>query len=354
MELIEKIYKEWRWLTYYELNELHLELMLNAKFNNILNEKNIDFNKYTTDIIERFKQKDFEVSKEQIALYEKNIKIKINELYAKDPNCKLNFAGCFLRPIFIENCFIIVKHYKRADLIEKIKRNLIYYHWWDEFSFEELGKCIIDLHLTKSTTKLIDRQSLFDYFQSRFNTKDEFIDCLLSNFFPKEKMIKEMNSTFRGSVIFDYGWLFRNELTKSIRVFENECRFEFNEKIIGSFYNENLLFREIVKKFGNDYKIISQGSPEWLRPQRFDIYFPDINIAVEYQGEQHEYPVDFGGQGEKIARQQFEENLKRDNLKSDKAKDNNCNILYIFPNYNMENVIIDLNKIINEKIKDIL
>ena len=71
-------------------------------------------------------------------------------------------------------------------------------------------------------------------------------------------MIKEMNSTFRGSVIFDYGWLFRNELTKSIRVFENECRFEFNEKIIGSFYNENLLFREIVKKFGNDYKIISQ------------------------------------------------------------------------------------------------
>jgi hypothetical protein len=166
-------------------------------------------------------------------------------------------------------------------------------------------------------------------------------------------MIEEMNEVERGDVMFDYGWLFNNELKKSIRIFENECRFEFNEKIIGSFYNENLLFREVLKNFGKKHTVIAQGSPEWLRPQRFDIYFPEINIAIEYQGEQHLFPVDFGGKGTKEAKRQFEENQKRDLIKKEKALANDCQILYIFPEYDIKKVLLDLKNIINSKIRSL-
>jgi hypothetical protein len=356
METVENFYKEWRWLTYNGLDVLNLKSMIAGTYPVSPGEKysdNIYLKNYTEDIIDRFKKRNFEVSEEQIAIYDKNIKIKAKESLEKYPDVPVNYAQFyFLRSIFIENCLIIVKQCNTEDLIKKIKRNIIYYHWWDELSFEELSKNIIDSHFISSTQKLIDKQSLFGYFHDRFNTKEDLINHLLSNFIPRKFMIEQMNATLRGSVMFDYRWLFGNEFTKSIRIFENECRFEFNEKIVGSFYNENLLFREIKKNFGKEYTVISQGSPEWLRPQRFDIYFPEINIAVEYQGEQHLYPVDFGGQGEKIAEQQFKENLKRDNIKSEKAKENNCSILYIFPEYDIKNVLSDLKKIIKEKVEN--
>lgn len=162
-------------------------------------------------------------------------------------------------------------------------------------------------------------------------------------------MINEMNETSRGSVVFDYGWLFQNEFIKSIRIFENECRLEFDEKIVGVFYNENLLFREIKKTFEKKYTVISQGSPEWLGLQRFDIYFPELNIAIEYQGEQHQQPVDFGGKGKKVAFAQFQDNLKRDEEKKVKANQNGCEIIYVYPDYNINQAIRDIKKSIKKK-----
>jgi hypothetical protein len=142
-----------------------------------------------------------------------------------------------------------------------------------------------------------------------------------------------------GAIYFDFQWLFGNEIKKTIRIFENECRLDFDEKIIGAFFNEDLLFREIKRTFGDNYKVISQGSPLWLKPQRFDIYFPELNIAIEYQREQHFHPVDFGGKGDKYAEKQFHQNLQRDNIKSEKSYNNNCHLLFANPNYDIEVVI---------------
>lgn len=355
MESIEEIYRKWRWLTYNELDEVTLNLMVSGKYPIYQGGKysdNIYYKKYTYENIERYRTKNFKISEDQIAQYDNNIRLKAKKHSEEDS--LFNFAQFyFLRSVFIENCFLIIKNFRREDLINKIKRNIVYFHWWDELSFEELSHCIIDSHFLKSTKKLIDKISLLDYFNRRFNIKEDFINCILDNFIPREVMIREMNEILRGHVMFDYGWLFRNDLTKAIRIFENECRLEFNENIVGSFFNENVLFRTIKKNYGDKFSVISQGSPEWLSPQRFDIYFPEINLAIEYQGEQHEYPVDFGGQGEKAAKKQFEENIKRDSIKKEKAKENDCNILYIYPDYDIGKVMLDLKTAIKERVKNL-
>ena len=43
---------------------------------------------------------------------------------------------------------------------------------------------------------------------------------------------------------------------------------------------------------------MQHGRPNWLGRQHFDVGFQEENIAVEYQGAQHDKPVDYFG-GEK-------------------------------------------------------
>jgi len=249
---------------------------------------------------------------------------------------------------------LIVEKYNREDLIKKIKANLIYLHWWDVLTSDELIQSIVNNHFLKSTQKLIDSQLLYNYFQRRFNSKEILINYILQNFYPSESLLKFMKIESRGSLAFDYNCLFNNDFKRSIRIFENECRYEFNEKIIGCFYNEDLLFREVKRTFGESFKVISQGSPAWLTPQRFDIYFPDLNIAIEYQGEQHFRPVDFGGKGIIFAKKQFTENLKRDSSKREKAKTNNCSLFFVNPDYDIKLVLSNIRNEIKIKSNMIL
>lgn len=56
----------------------------------------------------------------------------------------------------------------------------------------------------------------------------------------------------------------------------------------------------------------------------FDFYIPSLNLAIEYQGEQHYKPVDYFG-GEK----QFEIQQRNDNIKRKYCKNNNIKLLEI-------------------------
>jgi hypothetical protein len=58
------------------------------------------------------------------------------------------------------------------------------------------------------------------------------------------------------------------------------------ERLCNHFKNENILYEV-------GHRVIS-----WIENLRLDIYFPKYNIAVEYNGQQHYYPVEFFG-GEK-------------------------------------------------------
>lgn len=85
-------------------------------------------------------------------------------------------------------------------------------------------------------------------------------------------------------------------------------------------------------------------SPHWLGNQRIDIYNPRINLAIEYNGEQHYMPVNtFGG---KIG---FEKTQLRDKQKIEKLNNHNC-IIYIIPYYdfNIDNIIKQINQYLYE------
>lgn len=57
-----------------------------------------------------------------------------------------------------------------------------------------------------------------------------------------------------------------------------------------------------------------QWSPSWLGRQSIDVYVPSINVAFEYQGQQHYHPVElFGGEAGLVATQSRDQ-LKRTRL----------------------------------------
>ena len=86
-----------------------------------------------------------------------------------------------------------------------------------------------------------------------------------------------------------------------------------------------------------------EASPNWLYPQKFDIYNTKYNIAIEYNGQQHYVPVEkFGG----VLR--FQEQLKYDQLKQQKCKENNCNLYIIkFDKEDLQDLTNYINNIIN-------
>jgi hypothetical protein len=353
LEKLKSKHNKWRWLIYNNLDEFVLNRIVSGDYEITSDENYYDNSNsklYTREFINNYIRNDFYVDPKVIQKFDNDILSKYKEMSLE--HSIYNFAQVYsLRSKFIENCLIITDTLDYQELINKIKKNIIYYHWCDILSFEELSHSIIDCHFLASTIKLIGKQNIISYLKNKFDSKNGFIDCLLNNFTPREFMINEMNSLSRGNVIFDYNWLFINELTKSIRIVENNCRIDTGQKIVGSFYNEDLLFREIKNNFEKKHKVISQGSPEWLGLQRFDIYFPELNIAIEYQGEQHQRPVDFGGKGKRIAKQQFNENLKRDKLKKEKSDKNNCELIYVFPDYNIKNVLKDIKNAIHNRNK---
>lgn len=96
--------------------------------------------------------------------------------------------------------------------------------------------------------------------------------------------------------------------------------------------SQRKLFDKLKLYYTNE-NIILETSKEvkWLYPQRFDIYFPDHNIAIEYNGEQHYKPIKlFGGE---IG---LKNTMDRDSLKRYKCKQNNCKLFELKYDYKIK------------------
>ena len=97
-----------------------------------------------------------------------------------------------------------------------------------------------------------------------------------------------------------------------------ECgkKFRKGEKALYAFLKEKYQGVELIRSF-------------WKHGKEYDIYFPDYKIAIEFQGEQHFIPVDFGGYGKEVAEKNFIDNQRRDIEKYEMAKQEN-DILFYF------------------------
>lgn len=85
------------------------------------------------------------------------------------------------------------------------------------------------------------------------------------------------------------------------------------------------------------------------RPLRFDAFDKYNNIAFEFNGEQHYFPVDFAGNGEEWAIEQFKITKERDRSKLNYCRKNNIRIITI-PYWEKDNI----KQILEDSIKEIL
>ena len=134
-----------------------------------------------------------------------------------------------------------------------------------------------------------------------------------------------------GSITFDEN--VDNEIKKVVSFYRSELRESENDlrvirelpKIGEGWISETDLYYQIKEKF-NNHRVLQHGKPVWLGKQHLDIFIPDLNIGIEYQGKQHTSPVDFfGGEGS------FEENKKRDFRKKKLCLENGCVLYEVFP-----------------------
>jgi len=143
-------------------------------------------------------------------------------------------------------------------------------------------------------------------------------------------------------------YIIRAALTNKGRQIARECENTFREesnipKIGEGWIRETELFYRLRDTFTNE-KITHHGRPAWLSPQHLDIYFPDKNVACEYQGAQHLNAVEYFG-GEKS----FERQQERDEKKKRLCRRHGCKLLYVFEDCDFQTVRISIEKMLNEQ-----
>jgi len=83
-----------------------------------------------------------------------------------------------------------------------------------------------------------------------------------------------------------------------------------------------------IKNAMSEYKVEQHGRPNWLGQQHLDVWLPEINVAVEYHGLQHDQPVEFFGGAEA-----YKKTLERDARKRRKCEQNNVILIEVRPGY---------------------
>lgn len=92
---------------------------------------------------------------------------------------------------------------------------------------------------------------------------------------------------------------------------ENIARTEFGFRKIGEgWISETILFQLVSNAFPLS-KIERNIRPDWLEKLELDIYLPEKNIAFEYQGQQHYYPIKAWGGEKALKKLQQRDERKR-------------------------------------------
>ena len=255
-------------------------------------------------------------------------------------------------------------NYSEEEIEEYLNNNLIshmsskrfpnyskYYEFYfdllpdiEKFEYEEFRGAPFLNYLIKLFPKIksinyMDRKSLLRF------TKAELQDHT-SMYRTHDRVIysKYRLPGFSPSVISEEGYNITcwGVVEKSVRrVITNELRVARNLPKVGEgWISETKLFYDITKVFP-ELEVKHHGNPHWLGRQHFDIYFPDLNIAIEYQGTQHQKPVEYFG-GEEA----FVKGKERDERKKKLCDENGCKLFYVYPDDDTKKFIKELKKYI--------
>jgi hypothetical protein len=127
-----------------------------------------------------------------------------------------------------------------------------------------------------------------------------------------------------------------NNLTRES---ENTVREEQGLPRVGEGWMAETELYYLLKSWLVDYRVLQHARPPWLRKQHLDIYIPDLSLAIEYQGCQHDQPVSyFGGE---IA---FSQVQKRDRRKARLCKRDLVLLLYAREGYAFEEIKAEIRR----------
>lgn len=114
-----------------------------------------------------------------------------------------------------------------------------------------------------------------------------------------------------------------------------KCKKSKGEKIISSWFDKMNILYEQQKTFENckDINLLS-----------YDFYLPEYNLCVEYQGQQHYYPVNYFGGEDRFKIQQ-----KHDDIKRKYCKDNNIMLIEIPYYKDIYEELIKMHELMKEK-----
>ena len=131
-----------------------------------------------------------------------------------------------------------------------------------------------------------------------------------------------------------------NEFIDTFRNPENKIRDELGLPKIGEgWVKETKLFYLIKERFKN-YRVLQHGKPKWLGKQHLDIYLPDFNVGIEYQGEQHTTSIEiFGGEDG------LKNNQERDRRKKFLCEKNELKLYEVFPDDDFFNFVDQISNI---------
>lgn len=134
--------------------------------------------------------------------------------------------------------------------------------------------------------------------------------------------------------------VFRDFVGDFIRQAENALRVDKGLPRIGEgWISETQLYYQLKDMF-KDHQVLQHARPPWLGRQHLDVYLPELSVAVEFQGAQHDRPIEFfGGQ------RAFEENQKRDKRKRAACKRNNITLLEVRDGYNIDDLVSEIEAI---------
>lgn len=165
---------------------------------------------------------------------------------------------------------------------------------------------------------------------SRKETKQEFTIKLArgnqQRFYFHYKNLKVVKKRFNLSIKHEFSqkipminiesFIYHFPKNNQIRVLcKNAIRTKAGLPLVGSQkVNETRVYNLICSVF-KKYKVEREYSHECIKPQRYDYFIDSLQLAIEWNGEQHYYPVEYFG-GEKG----YEATIKRDERKRSKSK----------------------------------
>jgi hypothetical protein len=197
------------------------------------------------------------------------------------------------------------------------------------------GKSKVDFNKINSSfliskkAELIFNEETFESYKSNFYSETEFNfrRNQLKQHFKIKYVSKDHFNCFVESALIE-------RLKHIVREEEDNFRLSLGLPKIGEGWISETELYQKIKNHYQEYTVIHHGKPKWLGRQHFDIWIPELKIAIEYQGLQHDTAVEyFGGE---IS---FEANKKRDEVKKQLCIKNKCLLIEVRPNYDFEEII---------------